>query len=127
MQHRYDSAVNAELAQQQAQGVFQRSVCGVLKDLYAEALAELRASPKVSVDSVPAVGREALKAQLEKPFDGVIEEVILYALHKHRSSCALSNFTQEHNPDAVYLDAVIVAASDDWGGYVKQLEEWLSS
>lgn len=122
----YDAAVNGDLARQQWQGLFQRNVCAVLKALYEDSLTELR------LLSLPALLKEttdsaALKEQLLKPFDGVIEEVILYALHKHRSSCALSNFDQEHNPDGDYLDTVIAIASEDWGAFVSHVDEWLTA
>lgn len=125
----YDRSVNRDLSQQQYQDVFRRNVTLVLRKIYQQALDRLQQSLQ-EIDSVAKEkidqGQE-LNSKLLQSFDGVIEELIVYALQKHRSSCALSNFPDEHNPSEEYLAEVIEETSRDWSKFTIQVNKLVSS
>lgn len=129
MKREYDRGVNRDLSQQRNQDVFRRNVTTVLRENYQQALARLQqlmfenGSPanKQSEDQ-----DHALSAKLLQSFDGVIEELIVYALQKHRSSCALSNFPDEHHPSEAYLAKVIEDTSRDWSAFAVQVNNMVA-
>lgn len=129
MKHAYDRGVNRDLSQQRYQQVFRRNVTTVLRETYQQALAEWQQQPfenesqgnQKNLDQ----GHE-LSPKLLQNFDGVIEELILYALKKHRGSCALSSFPDEHNPSAEYLSEVIDETSRDWSAFTLQVNKMLA-
>jgi monoamine oxidase len=129
IKHAYDRGVNRDLSQQQYQDVFRRNVTRVLREIYQQALAKLQqlTLEKESVGSEQSKEKHNdLCTMLLQSFDGVIEELILYALHKHRSSCALSNFPAEHNPGADYITEVIEEASRDWSAFAQQVNNMVA-
>jgi hypothetical protein len=122
MKRQYDRSVNRDLSRQQSQGLFKRNVITVLRDSYQQALVELRQSALETT-----AGGSGLGAQVVKSFDGFIEELIVYALQKHRTSCALSNFPDEHKPGQDYIAEVIEEASSDWSAFVAQVNALLAT
>jgi hypothetical protein len=120
LKRQYDRGVNRDLSQQQWQDLFKRNVTVVLQQLYQDALAQL---PRLEIDPEHAQDYESLSKQVLQPLHSLIEELIQYALHKHRSSCALSNFPEEHNPSQAYLAQVLQEVDRDWSGFVSQVTE----
>lgn len=118
----YDRGVNRDLSQQRHQQVFKRNITKVLQAIYRQALTELqRLTFEDENQGDEKIREQELGPELLRCFDGVIEEIILYALHKHRSSCALSNFPDEHNPSPDYIAQVIEETSRDWAAFVRQV------
>lgn len=130
MRREYDRSVNRDLSEQQFQDVFRRNITMVLRETYQQALARLQQltheneglSNKQTKDQ-----HQELSLTLLQSFDGVIEELIVYALQKHRSSCALSNFPDEHNPSEAYLSEVIEETSRDWSHFTLQVNNLLAN
>ena len=87
MKRQYDRNVNKDLSQQKWQGLFKRNITLLLKQAYEDSLRQLQ---NITIDS------ENSYVQALKPFEGIIEELMQYAVQKHRTSCALSNFPDEH-------------------------------
>ena len=124
MTRQYDRGVNRDLSQQRYEHVFKRNVTMVLREIYQQALAELQqlAFDKKCLESEKNKDQGTdLSSELLQSFDGVIEELILYALQKHRGSCALSNFPAEHNPSKDYISDVIEGVSQDWSAFARQV------
>jgi hypothetical protein len=122
----YDRSVNRDLSQQQWQDLFRRNVTTVLRQAYGVVLAELEKLPISTEGLLADENPQEVHVRILKPFDGLIEELILYALQKHRSSCALSNFPEEHNPSQEYIAAVIEEACRDWSTFVSQVNALVS-
>lgn len=117
LKRQYDRGVNRDLSRQNCQSLFRRNVIAVLAECYQDALKELQLLTGAESESLANVS-----AQEVLPFfDGMVEELIQYALQKHRTSCALSNFPSEHGPSAEYLDEVIQASAADWSMFVSQV------
>ncbi|MGR9117278.1 MAG: amine oxidase [Gammaproteobacteria bacterium] len=114
MQRQYDRNINKDLSQQHWQDLFKRNVTGSLRQAYTESLAQLR---QLSFKSaIPGLSNRVLHT-----FEGFIDEFLQYALQKHRTSCALSNFPSEHNPSRDYIAAVLCEANKDWQSFVEQV------
>lgn len=130
MLREYDRSVNRDLSQQRFQDVFRRNVAMVLRETYRRALVRLQQLLQENEDQANRQTRDQgseLSLTLLQSFDGVIEELIVYALQKHRSSCALSNFPNEHNPSEAYLAEVIEEASRDWSAFTLQVNNLLAN
>lgn len=115
----YDRSINRDLAQQKAQELFGRNVTGVLRAIYATALSDLHRLPLQANDEANVA---TLSAKILETFDGIIEELIVYALNKHATSCALSNFPDESRPSVEYVTTVIRDASNDWAGFAARVD-----
>lgn len=102
----YQQLLARDLSKQCWDGCFQRNVLAVLTDSYTQALSFLRVLPFQSAGVAVERGMSALTRQLLPIFDGFVDEFLLFALDKHRTSCALSNFPDEHKPSDAYVDQV---------------------
>lgn len=125
IKRQYDRGVNRDLSQQRWQALFKRNVTSLLQQVYQDALAQLR---QVTFDHECVVGQEeagGLSKRVLKPFNTLIDELIQYAVHKHRSSCALSNFPEEHNPSQAYIAQVLQEVDRDWSVFVSQVSALL--
>jgi hypothetical protein len=114
MKRQYDRHVNRDLSQQNSQGVFRRNIIVVLDEVYDVVLKKLKQSPSGTI--------EVSTTEILGAFDGFIEELIQYALQKHRGSCALSNFPEEHNPDKHYIAEVLAEVQKGWNAFTFQVE-----
>ena len=120
IKRQYDRGVNRDLSQQKWQDLFKRNVTGVLQQAYDNALSELN---KLSFEQ----GDNALAIEALTSFDGFIEELLDYAIQKHRSSCALSNFPDEHNPAHDYVNEVMLEANKDWQQFAKEVNTFITA
>jgi hypothetical protein len=120
IKRQYDRSVNKDLSQQNWQGLFQRNVTGVLQQCYADALKKLRQLPFQS-------GGTELATQALQPFDGFMDELLAYSLQKHRTTCAISNFPDEHNPSDAYLSEVLAQTRKDWDAFSAEVSTCLSA
>lgn len=102
----YQQLLAQDLSKQQWDGCFQRNVLAVLADSYTQALNFLHGLPFQSGGASVERGMAALTRRLLPIFDGFVDEFLLFALDKHRTSCALSNFPDEHKPSEAYVDQV---------------------
>lgn len=121
MKRQYDRGVNKDLSQQNRQSVLKRNVTLVLKQAYNDALTQLQ-SQSIAADGVEV--ENALSTNTDHPLTplhGFIDELMQYALHKHRTSCALSNFPDEHKPSQEYIVEVLQAAEQDWQAFTQQV------
>lgn len=106
MKSDYQQLLANDLSRQQWDGCFQRNVLAVLAETYGQALACLKNLPFQSTSIPTERGMSALTRQLLPLFDGFVDEFLLFAVDKHRTSCALSNFPDEHKPSHDYVNQV---------------------
>ena len=102
----YEKLLAADLSRQQWQACFQRNVLAVLEPFYDDALQHLQALPFDASQCPIDKGMSDLTRQVLATFQGLIDEFLLLVVDKHRTSCALSNFPDEHKPDKDYVDDV---------------------
>lgn len=106
LKQQYEKHLSADLSRQQWQGCFQRNVLAVLEAFYDDVLRQLQSLP-FKIEQYPVEnGMSALTRQILATFDGFIDEFLLFVVDRHRTSCALSNFPDEHKPDRDYVNEV---------------------
>ncbi|WP_221801742.1 hypothetical protein [Oceanobacter mangrovi] len=105
----YERNLNRDLSQQLGYEVLLRNVPTALDELASQLLEKVQQN-------------ELSLASLEMLLDGYTAEFLTVVLQKHRTSCALSNFPQEHNPAGEYLQRVIEAAEASWYRFSQQLQ-----
>ncbi|MGZ5027529.1 MAG: hypothetical protein ACXWE9_09065 [Methylobacter sp.] len=93
-----------DLSRQQWDGCFPRNVLAVLEYSYNDALAFVQTLPFDSSDSPVNKGLSDLTMKTLSALDGFVDDFLLFVVDKHRTSCALSNFPDEHKPEALSPD-----------------------
>lgn len=126
MKRQYDRNINKDLSSQKWKDLFKRNVVAVLQKAYQDSFQQLQA---LSFDPVETQqhGFSTLANQALEPFDGIVDDMLQYALQKHRTSCALSNFPDEHNPSEDYISEVIQKTSRDWQDFASQVNHLLTA
>ena len=125
MQRLYQQKLATDLSQQQWHECFQRNVLFVLEHVYDQALAELI---NLAFDSsLYHVNRgfSQLTQQVLAIFDGFTDEFLLFVVDKHRTSCALSNFPDEHKPDKTYVNQVKREIAVLWQNFALNVNAYL--
>lgn len=118
LKREYDRSINRDLAKQNSQELMKRNLPAVLAQLYSDALTSLQQQAFAIESDADA---QSLYDQYMKPFEGMIDELMQYVLQHHRSSCALSNFPAEHNPDVAYITQVLTLAEQEFAGFKQEL------
>jgi hypothetical protein len=106
IRQQYSVLLANDLSRQQWQGCFQRNVLLVLEQLYCDAFRCIESLPFDAKQHAIDQGRSDLTKQILATFQGVVDEFLEFVVDKHRTSCALSNFPDEHKPDKAYVNEV---------------------
>ena len=114
IKRQYDRCINKDLARQNWQDLFKRNVTSVLKQAYEDSLIRLQQFSFELEGVETEKGFSKLTVQALNPFDGFVEEFMQYTLQKHRTSCALSNFPDEHKPSDDYINEVKRQIAEYW-------------
>ena len=123
IKRQYDRCINKDLARQNWQDLFKRNVTSVLKQTYEDSLTRLQQFSFELEGVETEKGFSKLTVQALNPFDGFVEEFMQYTLQKHRTSCALSNFPDEHNPNEDYVAEVIQETNKDWQAFALRVND----
>jgi monoamine oxidase len=125
MKSQYQQALAADLAKQQWDGCFQRNVLLVLEQNYDQAHAYLSSLAFDSSEVPVNRGFSALTQLVLAMFDGYVDEFLQFVVEKHRTSCALSNFPDEHKPDKLYINVVKRDIADLWQNFALNTNAFL--
>jgi monoamine oxidase len=106
LKKQYEQLLAQDLSRQQSDGCFQRNVLAVLAQVYDQALTHLKTLPFDSAATLVNQGLSELTQQVLAAFDGFVDDFLAFVVDKHRTSCALSNFPDEHKPDKAYVNEV---------------------
>ncbi|MGY6217652.1 flavin monoamine oxidase family protein [Methylolobus aquaticus] len=107
---RYRRHLNQKLASQLREQITQRAVLGTMEQIYSEALAvieDLPFEPDQEANS-------ELTYQLLSPFVGFNKALLDQVLAFNRTSCALSNFPDEHVVSPEYLETIARDLAAAW-------------
>lgn len=120
---RYRLHLTRLLSSQQSELLTQRALLATADQVYSETLARLDPLlPALDAASAEVVhGRHALTASLLAPFEGWNKGLLEAALSFNGTSCALSNFPQEHPPDADMLRAITLDLAAAWREFALEL------
>ncbi|ESS73721.1 amine oxidase [Methyloglobulus morosus KoM1] len=110
----YQRYLNQRLADQQRDQLTQLSLLATVDEIYQKALLVLEELPFVTEVEVVVNGRSDLTPHLLTPFMGFNETLLNAALEFNRSSCAISNFDQEHKPTDEYIDTIRRDLASAW-------------
>jgi len=106
LKKQYEQLLAQDLSRQQWDGCFQRNVLTVLEQAYGDALVQLQMLPFDVSETPVDRGLSDLTKQALAAFDGFVDDFLQFVVDKHRTSCALSNFPDEHKPDKTYVTGV---------------------
>jgi monoamine oxidase len=120
---RYRLHLTRLLVAQQSDMLTQRALLATADQCYSEALARLdHLLQDLDAGQADVVGgRHALTAALLAPFEGWNKGLLDAALSFNATSCALSNFPQEHRPDADTLRATTLDLAAAWREFAIEL------
>ncbi|MDR3369499.1 FAD-dependent oxidoreductase [Rhodoferax sp.] len=126
---RYRQHLTQLLSNQQTELLTQRALLATADQVYSESLARLDGLlPALDVTHAEVVnGRHALSPALLAAFDGWNKGLLDAALSFNSSSCALSNFAQDHHPDADTLRAITLDLAAAWREFALELNTRLLS
>jgi monoamine oxidase len=108
---RYQRQLNQKLASQLKEQITQRAVLATMEQLYGEALAEIERLP---FDVTTAGDCFDLTPRVLAPFVGFNKALLDQVLVFNRSSCALSNFPEEHVVSPEYLETIARDLAAAW-------------
>lgn len=126
---RYRQHLTRQLSLQNSVLLTQRALLGTADQVYSESLARLdHLLPLLDPASAEVTqGRHALTAALLAPFEGWNKGLLLEALRFNGTSCALSNFPAEHQPDADMIKAITLDLAAAWREFAVELNTRLLS
>ncbi len=126
---RYRLHLTRLLSLQQVELLTQRALLATVDQVYSESLVQL--DPLLSALALGrgevVDGRHALTAALLSAFDGWNKHLLEAALRFNATSCALSNFPAEHQPDADTLRAITLDMAAAWREFALELNTRLLS
>lgn len=111
---RYRSQLNHDLAAQQREQLTQRALLGAVEQVYSAALDQLDGLPFDAAAVAIRNGRSDLTPRVLAPFDGFNQALLDEAVAFNRTSCALSNFPTEHDPDRAYVETILRDLAAAW-------------
>jgi len=118
---RYRQQLVRLLSTQQHEQLTQRALLAAVDQTYSEALALLGAFTPWCGAGHSEQGRHSLTPLLLKAFDSWNKALLDEALAHNATSCALSNFPQDHRPDADLLRAITRDLAAAWREFALEL------
>ena len=117
----YRRRLNASLATQAREQITQRAMLGAAEGLFAEALAKLETLPFDPRGVAVEKGRSALTPLAQQPFGDVLKQLFDDVAAFNGTSCALSNFPDEHKLPKDYRQAIMRDIAAAWAEFSRDL------
>lgn len=115
--HSYRRLLNLGLSRQQRDQLTQRAMLGAMEQLFGNALAELDSLP-FDTSAVEVVkGRSDLTPLVQSAFDGIMQGLLNNVVEFNRTSCALSNFPDEHHLSKEYIQVILRDLAAAWAEF----------
>lgn len=111
---RYKRHLQQNLAKQVKDQITQRAVLGTMEQVYSEALALLDDLPFNAAEEGIEQGRCGLTPKLLNPFLGFNKALLDAVIAHNRTSCAMSNFPDEHHVSPEYLETIARDLAAAW-------------
>jgi monoamine oxidase len=110
----YRLRLSRSLASQEKEQLTQRAMLGSVEETYGKAL-EVLHDLAFDTSNVPVEkGRCALTPDVQKPFRDFIQSLIDDVVAFNRTSCALSNFPDEHHVSKEYMQVILRDIAAAW-------------
>lgn len=110
----YRRRINESLAVQDREQLTQRAMLGAMEEVFHEALAELESLPFDTTDVPVEHNRSALTPQVQAAFQGFIQTLLNDVTAFNRTSCAMSNFPDEHHLPNDYVQTILRDIAAAW-------------
>ncbi|MFG1479724.1 FAD-dependent oxidoreductase [Xanthobacter sp. V4C-4] len=110
----YRRRLNRALASQERDQLAQRAILGAAEDIYDRALDMLDTLPFDMRDVPVEKGRSALMPEVQQPFRDFIQTLLDDVVAFNRTSCALSNFPDEHHLSKDYVQTILRDIAAAW-------------
>lgn len=121
----YYHRVHRGLSSQQREQLTQKAMLAAIEEVYSQALGLLESLPfdagKVPVER----GRSALTPEVQKPFGDFMQKLLDDVIAFNRTSCALSNFPDEHNLSKEYVQTILRDVAAAWKAFSLSANELL--
>jgi monoamine oxidase len=121
----YKQGLTKALSAQRYEQITRDVVLEVAALLYAHAMDELASLPFEVQGVAVEKGRSALTPRLLEPFLGFSDALLTAAVTHNATSCAISNFPAEHDPDAQYLQGIRRDMAETWREFALSVNEHL--
>ncbi len=110
----YRQRLSRSLASQEKEQLTQRAMLGSVEETYGKAL-EMLDGLAFDTSNVPVEkGRSGLTPDVQKPFRDFIQSLIDDVVAFNRTSCALSNFPDEHHVSKEYMQVILRDIAAAW-------------
>ncbi|HTV33147.1 MAG TPA: FAD-dependent oxidoreductase [Methylocella sp.] len=110
----YRHRLNRGLAAQQKEQLTQRAVLGAIEEVYSNALNMLEELPFDIQNVHVEKGRSALMSDVQSPFRDIMQGLIDNVTEFNATSCALSNFPDEHHLPKEYMQTIYKDIAAAW-------------
>jgi monoamine oxidase len=107
----YHRRLNRSLAAQQ---ITQRAILGSVEEVFGKALEVLEGLPFDMSAVTVERGRSALTPEVQKPFRNFMQSLLDDVIAFNRTSCALSNFPDEHHLAKEYVQTILRDIAAAW-------------
>lgn len=110
----YRRRLHRSLAAQQREQLTQRAILESMEEVFDRALAVLDELDFDVATVMVERGRSSLTPGVQQPFGDLMQSVLDDVVAFNRTSCALSNFPDEHRPSREYLQAILRDIAAAW-------------
>lgn len=117
----YRRRMNASLATQAREQITQRAMLGAAEAFFGQALAKAASLPFDLAGVAVEKGRCALTPQMQQPFSDFLRQYFDDVAAFNSTSCALSNFPDEHRLAKDYQQAIMRDIAAAWAEFSRDL------
>lgn len=110
----YRRRLNRALASQERNNLTQVAVLGSMDEVFQQALRLLATLPFEMDDVAIERGRAALTPRIQKPFGDLLQSMMDDVVAFNQTSCALSNFPDEHKLSREYIRVIMQDIAAAW-------------
>ncbi|MFG1461897.1 FAD-dependent oxidoreductase [Xanthobacter sp. DSM 24535] len=110
----YRRRLTQALATQQREQITQRAILAAVEQVFANALVGLEDVPLATRTATVERGRSSLTPLIQQPFGAFMQALVDDVIAFNRTSCALSNFPDEHQLSKDYVQAILRDIAAAW-------------
>ncbi|MCJ2177794.1 flavin monoamine oxidase family protein [Novosphingobium album (ex Hu et al. 2023)] len=110
----YRATLSRSLMRQEREQLTQRALLAAAEEVFANALKQLGELSFDGAGASVSQGRSSLLPAVQAPFKPFLDGLIAEVMEFNATSCALSNFPDEHKPPREYVNAMLRDIAAAW-------------